>query len=180
MKIYLSYAKLNSKQTKSFYIKKRGVTIQLPTSQLDVNANTRSFIPNLIHSLDAANIHLLINDLDDTDKEINLYTIHDCFATTPNNMKIINDKLKSAFIKMYFDLNFINLMHDSFIYQINSITNIYTENIKENGILLEKNFIFSEDKNEKIYLPMKPKFINTDEVNEIFIKGLTKSLYFIN
>ena len=154
MKIYLSYAKFNTTVTKAFYFKKRGVTIQLPTTQLDFRANTRSFIPNLIHSLDAANIHLLVNDLTEIKeiKNLNLYTIHDCFATTPNNMKIINDKLKSAFIKMYFDLNFINLMHDSFIYQINSITNIYTENIKENGILLEKNFIFSEDKNEKIYL----------------------------
>jgi len=46
----------------------------------------RSFIHNLINSLDASNIHLLIL------KFINqpLYAIHDCFATDANNMKYLD------------------------------------------------------------------------------------------
>jgi len=55
-------------------------------------------MPNLIHSLDASNIHLLCEKL----KDIPLYTIHDCFASTPNNMEVIEKMVKFAFIEIYF------------------------------------------------------------------------------
>lgn len=55
-------------------------------------------MPNLVHSLDASNVHLLCNNLTGQP----LYTIHDCFATTPNNMEFIEHCVKDAFIKIYF------------------------------------------------------------------------------
>lgn len=49
-------------------------------------------------------------------------------------MKIVNEKVKSTFIKLYFDLNYLDEMHDSFIKQISSYYNIETETINENRI----------------------------------------------
>ena len=53
-------------------------------------------MPNFIHSLDASNVHLLIKDLYETDR-ILVYTIHDCFASTPNNIELLEGKVKRAF-----------------------------------------------------------------------------------
>jgi DNA-dependent RNA polymerase len=55
-------------------------------------------MPNLIHSLDASNIHLLTLKLTGQP----LYTVHDCFATTANNMSQLNKLIKEAFIQIYF------------------------------------------------------------------------------
>jgi DNA-directed RNA polymerase len=60
-------------------------------------------MPNLIHSLDAFNIHLLIPKL--TDQPI--YTIHDCFATTPNNMATLEYFIKEAFVEKKFILEMV-------------------------------------------------------------------------
>jgi hypothetical protein len=48
-------------------------------------------MPNLIHSLDACNIHLLVNELLEGNKNriLPLYTIQDCFASTPNKIFIL-------------------------------------------------------------------------------------------
>jgi DNA-directed RNA polymerase len=106
--IFLSYIKKSTVNTKSLYIKQRGITISLPTSTVDPDANLRSFIPNLIHSMDAINIHLLISKImeglnkSNNDKNINIYTIHDCFATTPDTMNLINQTVKAVFIDLYF------------------------------------------------------------------------------
>lgn len=46
-------------------------------------------MPNLIHSLDASNIQLLCKFLNENEIKIPLYTVHDCFASTANNMSIL-------------------------------------------------------------------------------------------
>ena len=172
----------DSKETKSFYIKKRGVTINLPTGKFDYKANVRSFVPNLIHSLDASNIYLLIKYFIDNNLSPNIYNIHDCFATTPDSMKLINDRIKQVFIQMYFDMKFILKMHKSFKEQVNSITNIYTEEEydSETGIVEKRDYIISEKNNKKLYIPKKPIFIDNKIVEDKFVKGITDSLYFIN
>ena len=186
MKIFISYNIRKTKETKNLYNKKRGISISLPTTKLDSKANKRSFVPNLIHSLDAANIHILIDLLKNIiikDYIINLFTIHDCFATTPEYMKIVNEKVKTAFIKIYFDINYLEEMHDSFIKQIKSYHDIETEEIVEDGIHKSKQFIYiknKKDKYEKYYIPDKPNFIKREDVKELFVNGITNSLYFIN
>jgi DNA-directed RNA polymerase len=94
--------------------------------------------PNLIHSLDAANIHILIQkilknkNICDMNKEkyINLYTIHDCFASTADTMNIIERLVRESFAELYFaDKTYINIMHENFLIQIKSYTNIFTDEI---------------------------------------------------
>jgi DNA-directed RNA polymerase len=62
----------------------------------------RSFMPNFIHSLDACNVHILIYKLIQSNK-IPVYTVHDCFASTANNMLILEHNVKTAFINIYFN-----------------------------------------------------------------------------
>src|SRR5882762_5986359 len=100
------------------------ITISLPTNKLDKNQIRRSFMPNLIHSLDASNIHLIIPKL----KNIPIYTIHDCFATSVNNMVLLDFVVKSTFINIYFgDFNFMESMHTQLIKQITD--NVHSEDL---------------------------------------------------
>jgi len=207
MIISLSNRKFKSYESKSLFIKKRSVTISLPTTSLDTRQIKRSFIPNFIHSMDASNIHLLIKRLIDNNSSINLYTIHDCFASTPNFMKTLNNEVKLSFIDLYLNFDYLDSMHNNILSQINSYTTVYTEQINkseaepfkqrsnstakpkgegtnfqgEMGDGAEReifNYIILE--NTKIIIPNKPTLYDWDKNRKIFIEGIKKSLYFIN
>ena len=51
-------------------------------------------MPNLIHSLDASNIHLLVDKLFKDYNKFPIYCIHDCFATLPNQMTDLEERIK--------------------------------------------------------------------------------------
>jgi len=101
LKIRYSQIKFTSIATKNKLISSKPISISIPTQETNHIKMIRSFMPNFIHSLDAANIHILLNNLA-LDYDIPVYTIHDCFATTPNNMKLLEYKVKEAFIEIYF------------------------------------------------------------------------------
>lgn len=88
----------------------------------DYNHQLRAYRPNLIHTLDASVIALLYKSL----QGIDLYTVHDCFAVTANNIpRLIND-LKLAYIEIYASNNYL-LKNDSFLRS--NIYNIYGEKV---------------------------------------------------
>jgi len=94
-------------------------------------------MPNLVHSLDASNIHILCEKLNNQP----LYTIHDCFASTANNMYDIEKKVKASFIEIYFNNeNYLEKMHMNLIDQIKSINNEII-NINENEYIIINNKI---------------------------------------
>lgn len=72
-------------------------------NKYDVNKQRRAIRPNLIHSLDGTTIALLYNSLDSVD----MFTVHDCFAVTANNVPLLIDKLKMVYIKLYSDNNYL-------------------------------------------------------------------------
>ena len=128
-------------------------------------------MPNLIHSLDASNIHLFILKLN---KEP-IYTVHDCFATTPNNMLKIEKLVKEAFIEIYFkDGNYLEKMHNNLMEQIQSYSSGDSSIITKNG----SNYITVEDEEYKI--PNIPNKFISNELLSDFIKGITKSKFFIS
>lgn len=139
MKINSTVIKFNSIKTKSTILKNRNpITISIPTDKADKVSTINGVSPNLIHSLDAANIHILIQkilknkNICDMNKEkyINLYTIHDCFASTADTMNIIERLVRESFAELYFaDKTYINIMHENFLIQIKSYTNIFTDEI---------------------------------------------------
>ena len=88
-------------------------------------------MPNLIHSLDACNVHILIYKLIKSNK-IPVYTVHDCFASTANNMLILEHNVKPAFIDIYFDEEgFLLKSHNRIISQIKEVHETIIINGKE-------------------------------------------------
>jgi len=174
LKLRYQQIKFESKVIKNKLIKtSKPITISIPTDKIDKIKMLRSFMPNFIHSLDASNVHLLLKDLSIKNK-IPLYTIHDCFASTPNNIELLELKVKEAFINIYFkDKGYLLKSHNKIINQIKETSEIFIENGKE---CIE---IYT-NKKDKVYieLPQLPKGFQNNNLNE-FIKGLLQSKYFI-
>lgn len=97
------------------------ITLSLPTGKTDKKKNARGFIANLIHSLDASHINLIINRINQREGGMPLYTIHDCYATTPNFMAELNRIVLSTFIEQYFDSNYLTMLHRNLLEQLNSL-----------------------------------------------------------
>jgi len=194
MKVKMGYQKRESKPITSLFSKLRLGSVSLPLTKLDFMSNRIAFMPNLIHSMDATNIHLLTKKYIDKNKAINLLTVHDCFSTTPKYMYDLNKEIRLAFLMIYFkEDDYIKSVHEKFIQQIyNTTKSIY---IKENDKLVEvkiediKNITLSLDSNkeyvikinEKNYtlpsLPYNTK--NWKEIKKSF-ERIVSSLYFIN
>lgn len=104
LEIYQSYNILNEIRISPFNFKNFSYTLKTnKKQQMDNAKNIRAFMPNLIHSLDASSLSLLVNNyFKYYDNEIkNIYGIHDCFATTFNNMSFIVENLKLIYISLY-------------------------------------------------------------------------------
>lgn len=119
MTIKLSSIQFESKVSKIKLNKiSKPITVSIPTNNIDVKANVRGFVANLIHSMDASHINLIIKNLPKTGIKIPLYTIHDCFATTPNKMALLNSIILSSFVEQYFNKNYIESLHVNLVAQI--------------------------------------------------------------
>jgi DNA-directed RNA polymerase len=171
LKISLSNIQFKKERTTSSLIPYgKPVTISIPTNKLNSRKIKTSFMPNLIHSLDASNIHLLCKNL----KDIPLYTIHDCFASTANNMEIIENKVKITFIEIYFaDSNYLEKMHKNLIDQIKSYID------KDDIQIINTEEYINIDK--KLYkLPILPEAFINKKIMNTFIEGIMRSKYFIS
>jgi DNA-directed RNA polymerase len=166
----ISYSNIKSESTRikaKLLQNSQTTTIRLPTSKFNVVKMKRSFMTNFIHSLDAANIYLLLFNIfnsyspkKDQDQKkgvitvrgnaskkgdkggsdlkqsrhskIPVYTIHDCFASTPNNMFILDRFVKEAFIEIYFnEVGYLNKLHNHFLEDILSATDEIDHEIAE-------------------------------------------------
>uniref|UniRef100_P33539 Probable DNA-directed RNA polymerase n=1 Tax=Agaricus bitorquis TaxID=5343 RepID=RPOP_AGABT len=171
-------------------------TIKLPTDSLDVLSTKRSFMPNFIHSLDASNVHLLLNSV--SYKNLPVYTVHDCFASTANNMFKLEKLVKNAFINIYFnDEGYLLKLHKHFVDTIISATDPYLSNgniENENDIkgltterleykpLLSSNYVADRisTKADIIKIPDLPAgYKNKNKNINEFVKGILNSKYFI-
>lgn len=59
-----------------------------------------AFMPNLVHSLDAASLALLLDSYFKYGLN-NIFTVHDCFGVTANNVSSLLEILKLTYIKIY-------------------------------------------------------------------------------
>jgi DNA-directed RNA polymerase len=125
-------------------------------------------MPNLIHSLDASNVHLLCDKLANKP----LYTIHDCFATTANHMEDLENDIKKAFIEIYFSNgNYLEKMHNSLIDQIKSYNN---------NIISKNNNEYIQINKTEFLIPKIPDSFIDPKLIKIFINGIKKCKYFIS
>ena len=159
-------------------------------------------MPNFINSLDAANVHLLLANL--ANFKIPVYTVHDCFAATPNNMLSMEKLVKEAFIEIYFnDEGYLLKLHIHFVENILSATDQIdtTDYMQLNNSPLSEGatggasqvvkfkgtdphlqniYVMNRFTKEIISIPELPQaYINKNTELTTFIKGLLKSKYFI-
>jgi DNA-directed RNA polymerase len=80
----------------------------------------RAFMPNLIHSLDADALALLVYYYftDNSSNIKNIYTIHDCFAVTANNTENLINFLKVVYQKIYTERSYLKELHKTMIEHI--------------------------------------------------------------
>ena len=143
---------------------------------MDIAKNIRAFMPNLIHSLDATSLSLLVNNyfnLYDNNVK-NIYGIHDCFATTFNNMTFIIENLKLIYIFLYSNKKYLKELDDNII---NHIKNYIDANFDGETV---KKVTFLDSKKRKIvldYPDINTILKNIDYDISFYIK---KSTYLIN
>lgn len=167
IKVNLSTVKMDKHVLWSrLYTGNKPITISLPTKDLDKVAIRRSLMPNLIHSLDAANIQLFVNKLD---SDIPFYTIHDCFASLPNNMQMLESKVKEAFIEIYFSgSNYVKVLHQYLIKQIKSGVDenaIYTKDDGNEYIMIE-----GTSKVTEVMIPTIPSTFTDSTKIDMFVR----------
>lgn len=175
MSVSMSSIQMKSQRMKQNLIKKsKPISILIPTEQIDYKKIKLGLMPNFIHSLDASNIHVLINNILKLKLEnINLYTIHDCFASDYNNIAIIELLVKHSFIELYFKKDYLTEIHNSFLKQISGYTEIHEELSDDGKVLhfvlinkLNKKGIYNT---QKVYIPNLPSFewdVDQDKLKE--------------
>lgn len=110
--LLVSQSYIESKEIKlrPFSYNKSTFSLKVSTDKINAKKQIRSLMPNLIHSLDAAALSLLVHNL----KEVNnFYAIHDCFAVTANNIDILITRLKYVYIKIYTEDNYLKQWDNS-------------------------------------------------------------------
>lgn len=164
MSVSMSSIQMKSHRLRQNLFKKsKPVSILIPTEQIDFKKIKLGLMPNFIHSLDASNIHILISNILKLKLEnINLYTIHDCFASDYKNIAIIELLVKHSFIELYFKKDYLIEIHKSFIKQISGYTEIHEE-INDDGKILQFLLINKSNKKginltQKLYIPIFPSF----------------------
>jgi hypothetical protein len=124
--------------------------------EINNRKQNQAIIPNIIHSLDASHlIKLLCSVAADAERENGLnyiIPVHDCFGTHPNQLGILEQKVKREFIWIYTNEKFLVKFHDKII-----------KNIKDNNLEIinkdNKMFVifYNNDKEELLYIPDLPK-----------------------
>ena len=81
-----------------FFVNTRYTFKKYQRGVYDLTKQKRATMPNLIHSLDASTIAMLYSSLK---SDCSLYTIHDCFGVTADNVPKLILKLKLVYIQLY-------------------------------------------------------------------------------
>lgn len=90
------------------------------------------------------------------------FTVHDCFATTPNNRDKMVEIVKQAFILIYFnDKGYLIKFHEHILNELNEMET-YSIILKDNKYYLKNDL--DESKNNLIAIPELPAeiLINND------------------
>jgi DNA-directed RNA polymerase len=161
---------------KPFTYSKSKFTIKVPNNKkMNTSKQIRAFMPNLIHSLDAASLALLV-DLyfrDQTSEFKNIYAVHDCFAVTANNVENLMELLKLVYIKIYSDGAYLIDLDEEIKHQIKVIYG--KDSFDENTLIINTSDVSNlkfPDINE--VLSVKLPSVNYD------VSTLKNSSYLIN
>lgn len=144
----ISQSYLNSKTLKMrpfAFIKSKYNFRTIIKDEFDGVKQLNATMPNLIHSLDASSIALLYKVFSAQGCG-SIFTIHDCFAVTANDVKLLIDLLKGVYIKIYSEEVYLSILHDHIK---NTIINTFGKDI----FSCDLKFIYVGPKKEKIPYP---------------------------
>jgi DNA-directed RNA polymerase len=150
----------------------REIVIRENINKLDTAKQSQGIISNFIHSLVASHLINLINRAYDDDF-YSLITIHDCFATIPNKMFELDQRVKSEFILLYSKSEFLNNFHNRFM-----------ESIKDNRLSVvnipfdvnsDKSYVILENDTDKIKLEIPSLLL----VGDLILEDIKNSKYMI-
>lgn len=142
------YIKFDKKNIKTNILgRPKTITLKVPLiDKLDLKKQNQGIVPNLIHSLDASNISILVNKMIEDNHYINLLTIHDCFSTNANHIEDLAYRIKLAFLVIYGNRDYLDKFHEYILE--------YLGNIGFN-ITKEKDYVITP-LNNKIKIPNPP------------------------
>nr|YP_010697841.1 hypothetical protein P1S03_mgp04 [Porodaedalea chrysoloma]WCF76802.1 hypothetical protein [Porodaedalea chrysoloma] len=110
-------------KVKPFIYTKDLLTLQIyDKNAFNMRKQLKALMPNLVHSLDAASLALLIDNYFKEDTNKNFFAVHDCFAVTCNNVGKIISLLKLSYLNIYSDSNYILKFDKEFL---DSIINLF-------------------------------------------------------
>jgi DNA-directed RNA polymerase len=146
--------------------------------KIDKSKQLTAFMPNLVHSLDAASLTLLFDSLTTTVKVknnnsyINFYSVHDCYGVTAKHVDILIEMLRSVYIKLYSGQGYIEKFDEDVI---NTIIVSYGESSCKYSP--EKRTIYIEN-GKNIVLPDLSRFLDVPNKSRVY-KNLSKSIFLI-
>ena len=104
---------------KPFKFRKNTFNIKVKNNKINKNKQIRALMPNLIHSLDAASLCLIVNMFTQyKSNKINFFAIHDCFAVTANNIVNLIKIIKLVYIKIYSEDSYLKRFDEGIINSI--------------------------------------------------------------
>ncbi len=118
---HLSYMKLRNARLKPLNYSSKTFSFKVPIEgSYDKHKQIRAIMPNLVHSLDAACLSILINNYFNSYniKIKNIYGVHDCFGVTANNVDFIINDLKTIYINIYSDNGYLVKFNNEIIHNI--------------------------------------------------------------
>lgn len=96
---------------------KRNIWGLKPTSTINNVKQKSALMPNVIHSLDADHLTGVVSS--PSFLSVPLFTIHDCFATIPSNVDLLELEVKKEFVQIYASRDFLDRFHNN---QLGSIS----------------------------------------------------------
>lgn len=178
-----TYQSFMSKKTTAFtFSASKPITLSIPTNKVDIAKTKRAFLANLVHSLDGVNIHLLVDLILSQQKNMPLYTIHDCFATTLNNMAKLESLVKKAFIIIYFqDDGYLTAMHNHIIDDLKAKSLVKDLIVNDEPVIEDGEVVqVVQVKGENVRIPRLPQSTSSQSASETFVTGILGSEFFIS
>lgn len=86
----------------------------LDKENFNENKQKIALMPNLVHSLDAASLCLLIVKYFKATKKLNFYSVHDCFAVPCNKVNLLTELLKAVYCIIYSNSKYLQEFDRSF------------------------------------------------------------------
>ena len=156
---------------KPFKYRKNTFSLKIKKEGINKKKEKDGLMPNLIHSIDAASLALIVDNLfiikDSKNDYINFnfFSIHDCFAVTCNNVNKLIKIIKIVYIKIYSEDNYLNKFNNGIINNIKLTFGENSFNHKTNEIKINGNKINYPDINKVV----KGKIAATSISNSVYI-----------